>query len=154
MREFKFRAWCALLQTHKMRLFDLDDIQMGAFALHPSDTVMQFTGLHDKNEKDIYEGDIVKLRCGGEDGATARNKIIATVEWHYDRFRAIIPDKTVIVRGGSMAGKKMSWREIHTWCGMHTCLTHGWGYVEVIGNIYENPELLTRKESSKSPDER
>ena len=39
-------------------------------------------------------------------------------------------------------GKMVHMGEIHSWAGMHTCWSQGWGYMEVIGNIWENPELL------------
>ncbi len=104
----------------------------------------QFTGLLDKNGQEIYEGDIIQLNCGSDGGATIRHKILALIEWRVNGFIANIPDKKVIVQGGSMEGKKLSWREIHTWCGMHHCLSDSWVKREIIGNIYENTELLTK----------
>ena len=74
--------------------------------------IMQSTGLHDKNGKLIYEGDIVQFPNPYEE-----NKI----------FRQIV-----------------EWQELALTIGYSftpfTALT-----VEVIGNIYENPELLEAK---------
>lgn len=105
-------------------------------------TIGQCTGIYDKNSKEVYEGDIIALYCGGADGATARHNILGEIKWNEDRWIVSIPDKIVTVRCGSMAGKKLSWREIHTWTGEHFCLREWDSSREVIGNVYENPEVL------------
>jgi hypothetical protein len=66
--------------------------------------LMQFTGLHDKNGKEIYEGDIVGSSWGyphSKVGIVDFENII------YAKHECVIPDD-----------------------------------LEVIGNIYEHPELL------------
>lgn len=65
MREIKFRAWNKIDKEMGIP-FTLDDLyQAGLCQLkkkHEEENyiLMQFTGLHDKNGKEIYEGDIVK----------------------------------------------------------------------------------------------
>lgn len=147
MRTIKFRIWNPV-EKKMVESGGTPSMLSGFFHQTATlDTVhnmpyQQFTGLLDKVGKEIYEGDILRLNCGSDDGATARHKITATIEWGERGWIANIPDKIVKVKGGSMNGQMLSWREIHTWVGMHHCLTKTWVKFEIIGNIYENPELL------------
>jgi uncharacterized phage protein (TIGR01671 family) len=87
------------------------------------DNLMQYTGLKDKNGKEIYEGDIIK-NGGGR---------ICVVEWHQPTagFDSKFMRDTVM----NPAIDKSYGFQCNMW-EMH---------VEVIGNIYENPELLEAK---------
>jgi uncharacterized phage protein (TIGR01671 family) len=136
MKNLKFRIWDKQIKIFLFQLPQQHHLDWERF------DVQQFTGLLDKQSKEIYEGDILQLHCGCEDGATERHKIRAEVLWCEDRFVARIPDKIVKVKGGSMDGKMCSWREIHSWNGEHNCLLVWQEKLEVIGNIYENPNLL------------
>lgn len=84
--------------------------------------IMQYTGLKDKNGKKIYEGDIVKGLL--KSGVIEFDKGLFGTNWDYGTDR-----KTML---GSW-GTKTNLRCLHD--GLND-------KIEVIGNIYENPELL------------
>ena len=93
-----------------------------------TDTVGQFTGLTDKNGKKIFEGDIVHLTDVRYDN-----------EW-----------KAVVVFGNPYGEYSWGWNflyigekpkvatDILLWAEMDDVEV----YCEIIGNIYDNPELL------------
>lgn len=82
------------------------------------ESVGQFTGLHDKNGKEIYEGDIVNLVNYGERGD-------ALVLWNQDLGAWCLQLRYEPRVGSKTLG---SWQEEEV--------------LEVIGNIHDNPELL------------
>ena len=101
MREIKFRAWNKRMKRMEpTRAFDTKQFP-----------VMQFTGLLDKNGKEIYEGDILSAGDGG----------IFTVDFPYAAwaFSATPSSKYIAYPAPWSNAKRM----------------------EIIGNIYENPEL-------------
>jgi len=114
---FKFRGW-------DKPSYDFPNGCMTYFNIHKEigdvDIIMQCTGLKDENGKFIYEGDIVNIWGNPEDynGYTGHN-YIESVEWWEDT------------------------------CGYGLSEGHGldecWN-IEIIGNIYENPELINPNE--------
>jgi len=138
MREIKFRVW----DKKKMHYLDDEYVSEGIYnSKNKEHILMQFTGLKDKNGKEIYEGDVIKLHCS----ANENHVITATIEWYEElaRFIPAIHNKKIKVVGGASEGKRVSMGEMHSWCGAHYCFSIS-RYLEVIGNIYENPELLKK----------
>lgn len=123
MRDIKFRVWDKKqrsMRTVRQIDFSTGNIQVdhedmdGTYYYIPlKNSLMQFTGLLDKNGKEIYEGDIIK---------------------------GIGEGFTVIFQDGCFVGKyknEKSWidlrifnidKELSIW--------------KILGNVYENPELL------------
>lgn len=133
MREIKFRAKCCDLWVHG-NLYIRKHEEFGdcayiiGYTEKPSTTIVdintigQFTGLHDKNVKEIYEGDIIRsFDSKGE-------PIIHYIQ--YDDEEAGF----VAVLKGSAKGDFGYGRCYQQW--ITECEK------EVIGNIHDDPELL------------
>lgn len=145
MRDIKFRAWNKEKnimvyedEDGSSEYFDgvcLSDIQM-VNSIFKTDfnqyEWMQYTGLKDKNGKEIYEGDIVKQTY---------HKVIEFGD-EIESFEGCHVGKVVIVSSGVCLKNPLNY-------DTDTGKTKTKGYkniasyrCEVIGNIYENPELL------------
>lgn len=121
----KFRAWLKeeneMIIVDTMNWFDdeFESIGDGITFLRGADKVelMQSTGLKDKNGKEIFEGDIVKMA-----------KDVYSDLTYYEIVRH---------RGGAYR-LESNQHGCELWLRHTNC--------EVIGNIYENQELLEEKQ--------
>lgn len=131
MREIKFRGkridndkWVYgdLLQGCEVcdicEISDCESIDGSRYDIEKN-TIGQFTGLYDKNGKEIYEGDIVKIKYQFDEDIDQIK--IGVIEYELNKFVAI--------------DEEAESYDIN-YCDER----------EVIGNIYDNPELLEVKE--------
>lgn len=97
------------------------------------DTVGQYTGLHDENGKEIYEGDIIEFSYD-----------VFTGNFDTKVGRGIIEfiDGAFYIKSFEIEGKKIKDIDNEEWFLLYTVNTDT---LEVIGNVFENPELLGGK---------
>ena len=127
MRELKFRVWDNTFKEYVRPdyniigyVYPLD----GTLGVNDLDdcTIEQYTGLRDKNDKEIYEGDIV------ENTYKDVGKVRYEVRWECGRFVMESRKPVNLVQIGMGVYPHSS---------------------EVIGNIHENPELLEEKDGCR-----
>ena len=114
MREIKFRAW-----DKKQKCWILDQQikkNFNQYYNQPNSILMQYTGLKDKRRKEIYEGDVLYYKL------LEQNYL---VQWdiHNAKFSAI--------------GKRNTFDS-------NAYRASAFDQMEIVGNIYENPELLEK----------
>lgn len=104
-------------------------------------TVGQYTGLHDKNGKEIYEGDIV--HCEWEYCQYKENTFPPEEETGVDVFNAeIIWSQDNLSFEIERHGKEMP---VAFFSEPWKCEGDDVTSIEIIGNIHDNPEMLTAK---------
>lgn len=116
-----YKIICDDFTNFQFRLFRLKDNIFNQF-VEVESVKMEYTGLRDDNEIEIYEGDIVEYIMEGTRGI---GKIV------YGLYDDIFP---------ADLGYYIQWQNQDCWRnGLGLWKHRG---IEVIGNIYENPELL------------
>lgn len=137
MRIIKFRFYSNSLKVMYSpdnqidNLWSIPEADNGILKVRDGDILMQFTGLKDKNGKDIYEGDIVKIEC--------------YAEWEDITYDGVFTGKAVMIASkgacivnpifkNNITGKIEKTNQYKNIAAYRSI---------IIGNIHENPELLT-----------
>ena len=120
-RENKFRAW----DKHHNSMEYINDLycfeENGLHDFNDDNYVfMQNTGLKDKNGKEIYDSDIVKVTWGSGKIVCYEVKYCESLGYHYLRDTKNKEDDDII------------------------CI-YDYSQMDVIGNVFDNPELLKNK---------
>lgn len=140
-RELKFRGWGKKQKKYvdvqvvrfglnglpvQIEVKDSKEMSVAIYSASADEYVLeQYTGLKDKNGKEIYEGDFVKQLVYALDGNERTTTWVA--RWNNDSFCYDLYRISGALYGTSMLAG----------CKSEDC--------EVIGNIHENPELLEEK---------
>lgn len=146
MREIKFRAW--ELSKKKFTMYFHIPTQLGDEypMFHQGFRFQQFTGLKDKNRKEIYEGDIVRgvvrhpQLLTGDNDENSSVKMCGSVFYDHSGFKLKViqglPDKNrhKLINYFSFIGN-----DGETFSDR-----------EVIGNIYEKPGLFQSEIDDRS----
>lgn len=133
MRQIRFRGkdfagiwWYGYLSKHDDNPVIHPVTCVGSSILVDGETVGQFTGLHDNNGKEIYEGDIIRVP-----ETEFNTEINGDVRYQEDSF--------VVISRRSGTATNLSWVVRKT-----PELKYFVYPAEVIGNIHDNQDLLTK----------
>ena len=126
MRDIKFRAWNnkeKMMRGINLDLFPLKGRISSQVFCKEFEIILQFTGLKDKNDVDIYEGDIciVDIKVDG-----IWKSQTGEICYEFGAFFVAGPQHMIYLFHVADISEGLEESE----------------YLNVIGNIYENPELL------------
>ena len=141
MREYKFRVWdTENKEMLKVQELDFEDTFYGGRLSIRTDQyndyfdiedmiLMQYTGLKDKNGKEIYEGDIIEF----------------SYDMFVGNFDTFVAKGKVVFEEGAFYIEVFE-NERTTKDEAYLLYSINLDTIEVIGNIYDNPELLEEGE--------
>lgn len=121
-REIKFRAWEKPDATFDGRMWYEVLEYVHTWYARDDYVLMQFTGLRDKNGNEIYEGDIIER----ESSFGTKENVLVEFGWSGEGRESCYGYGTLCWSDDDV-GKD------------HAC------HIKVIGNIYENPELISNQ---------
>lgn len=117
MREIKFREWVKEFDSMLYEVYFHEEVSIDEHFNDCNRTLMQYTGLKDINGKEIYESDIVKVISSADDAVLSYEEVtqLPCGVWYL----------TTSINEG-----------------MYDVMMYSDNYIEIAGNLYENPELL------------
>jgi len=155
MREIKFRFWD---KENKKMIYGAEETydygasgvpimedNFGLLLENSGEYIMQYVGVKDKYGKEIYEGDIVKtkLKSIESDFIKTKDHIFTIVYSELWRAYGLIDTKNSFFSLWRFSEKLIKMiKDEAVFCDNRDFFEND---LEIIGNIYENPELLERK---------
>jgi len=142
-REIKFRAWDKDIESMSLNPFTIQEVmgtRMGMELSVGRDLVfMQYTGLKDRNGKDLYEGDIVHIRDGTSENA---GQEVWTVEYDNSKASFSVFNQLNSIRYFS-DDPECLFRD----CPIVEVTEDLVWHPEILGNIYKNVDLISSLKS-------
>ncbi len=147
MRNLKFRGktenniwkYGSLLKDNPQKIYYIVDNEDGTGREVLEKTIGQYTGLKDKNGKEIYEGDIVEFKDVGEEGYEYKEG------FDFDNIAQVVY-KNGIYTLSNFGETDNSYYATNSTDEERLEEVLRNGNCKVVGNIYDNPELLERGE--------